>query len=80
MSSTGSPKRTLASAAKRVWGLGGLRAYYRGLGVRQWSCRARESLNRHRLAWLAYSRTCHCRPEGFDNDYSYGSSDIQPLI
>ena len=34
MSSTGDPNRTLASAAKRVWALGGLRAYYRGLGVR----------------------------------------------
>ncbi|KAH9999315.1 mitochondrial carrier [Russula vinacea] len=33
MSSTGGPNRTLASAAKRVWALGGLRAYYRGLGV-----------------------------------------------
>jgi solute carrier family 25 (mitochondrial phosphate transporter), member 23/24/25/41 len=34
MSSTGEPNRTLASAAKRVWALGGFRAYYRGLGVR----------------------------------------------
>jgi solute carrier family 25 (mitochondrial phosphate transporter), member 23/24/25/41 len=34
MSSTGAQKRTLASAAKRVWALGGFRAYYRGLGVR----------------------------------------------
>ncbi|KAI0269139.1 mitochondrial carrier [Gloeopeniophorella convolvens] len=33
MSSTGEPNRTLATAAKRVWALGGIRAYYRGLGV-----------------------------------------------
>ncbi|KAI0254397.1 mitochondrial carrier [Lactifluus subvellereus] len=33
MSSTEGTNRTLASAAKRVWALGGLRAYYRGLGV-----------------------------------------------
>lgn len=37
MSSTGEPRRTLASAAKRLWGLGGFRAYYRGLGVRHFS-------------------------------------------
>jgi hypothetical protein len=34
MSSTAEPNRTLASAAKRVWALGGFRACYRGLGVR----------------------------------------------
>jgi hypothetical protein len=34
MSNTGEPNRTLASAAKRIWALGGLKAYYRGLGVR----------------------------------------------
>lgn len=34
MSNAGEPKRTLASAAKRVWALGRFRAYYRGLGVR----------------------------------------------
>src|SRR6266852_1817364 len=61
MSSTESPKRSLATAAKRVWALGGLKAYYRGLGVRQWLCPARKLLNRFRLAWLAYSRTCRCR-------------------
>jgi len=33
MSSTGEPNRTLALAAKRIWALGGLKAYYRGLGV-----------------------------------------------
>jgi len=33
MSSTGETRRTLASAAKRLWALGGFRAYYRGLGV-----------------------------------------------
>lgn len=33
MSSTEIPKRSLASAAKQVWTLGGLKAYYRGLGV-----------------------------------------------
>ncbi|KAI0284382.1 mitochondrial carrier [Russula aff. rugulosa BPL654] len=33
MSSTETSKRSLATAAKRVWALGGLRAYYRGLGV-----------------------------------------------
>jgi solute carrier family 25 phosphate transporter 23/24/25/41 len=60
MSSTESPKQSLASAARQVWALGGLRAYYRGLGVRQWLCPARKSLNRYRLAWLAYSRTCRC--------------------
>ncbi|KAI0036819.1 mitochondrial carrier [Vararia minispora EC-137] len=33
MSSTGETKRTLMQAAKHVWALGGLRAYYRGLGI-----------------------------------------------
>ncbi|KAA1466367.1 mitochondrial carrier [Dentipellis sp. KUC8613] len=33
MSSTGEPNRTLLSAAKRLWKLGGFRAYYRGLGI-----------------------------------------------
>lgn len=33
MSSTGGQKRSFVSAAKRVWSLGGLRAYYRGLTV-----------------------------------------------
>ena len=80
MSSTGGQKRTLVSAAKRVWGLGGLRAYYRGLGVRQWLRPTRESLNRHRLAWLAYSRTCHCCPEGLIAITHMHSSDILPLI
>ncbi|KAH8105887.1 mitochondrial carrier [Cristinia sonorae] len=32
MSSTGE-RRTLVEAAKRVWGLGGMRAFYRGLGI-----------------------------------------------
>ena len=41
MSST-ERKRSLAKAAKRVWALGGLKAYYRGLGVRQWLCPARK--------------------------------------
>jgi hypothetical protein len=35
MSSTEGSDRALALAAKRVWALGGLRAYYRGLGVRK---------------------------------------------
>jgi hypothetical protein len=34
MSSTEGTNRTLILAAKRVWALGGLKAYYRGLGVR----------------------------------------------
>ena len=80
MSSTGGPNRTLASAVKRVWALGGLRAYYRGLGVRYWLCPARESLNRYRLAWLAYSRTCRLSSRGVDDDCSHVSSDILPLI
>ena len=33
MSNAGEPKRTLIEAAKRVWGLGGVKAYYRGLSV-----------------------------------------------
>ncbi|EMD40763.1 hypothetical protein CERSUDRAFT_111350 [Gelatoporia subvermispora B] len=33
MSSTGTQKRTLLSAAHRVWGLGGFRAFYRGLTI-----------------------------------------------
>ncbi|THH14673.1 hypothetical protein EW146_g5689 [Bondarzewia mesenterica] len=33
MSSTGVPNKTLMSAAKRVWALGGFRAYYRGLTI-----------------------------------------------
>ncbi|KAI0940015.1 hypothetical protein AcV5_001236 [Taiwanofungus camphoratus] len=33
MSSTGQQKRTLLSAARRVWGLGGFRAFYRGLTI-----------------------------------------------
>ncbi|VDC07322.1 unnamed protein product [Peniophora sp. CBMAI 1063] len=33
MSSTGETKRTLVSAAKTLWGLGGVRAYYRGLAI-----------------------------------------------
>src|SRR6267154_2817343 len=61
MSSTESPKQSLASAARQVWALGGLRAYYRGLGVRQWLCPARKSLNLYRSAWLECSRTCRCR-------------------
>jgi solute carrier family 25 phosphate transporter 23/24/25/41 len=34
MSSTGGQKRHLVDAARRVWQLGGLRAFYRGLTVR----------------------------------------------
>jgi hypothetical protein len=34
MSTTGDQKRTLVAAARRLWGLGGLPAYYRGLTVR----------------------------------------------
>ena len=34
MSSTGDTRRSMVDAAKRIWGLGGFRAYYRGLGVR----------------------------------------------
>ncbi|KAI9512195.1 mitochondrial carrier [Russula earlei] len=33
MSSTEGSNRTLASAARRLWALGGFKAYYRGLGV-----------------------------------------------
>ncbi|KAI0322512.1 mitochondrial carrier [Amylostereum chailletii] len=33
MSSTGETKRTLVSAAKHLWALGGVRAYYRGLPI-----------------------------------------------
>lgn len=33
MSSTGESKLTLLQAAQKLWGLGGVRAYYRGLGV-----------------------------------------------
>ena len=33
MSSTGQSKRTLAGAAKKVYGMGGVRAFYRGLTV-----------------------------------------------
>ncbi|KZS97948.1 mitochondrial carrier [Sistotremastrum niveocremeum HHB9708] len=33
MSSTGRQERTLIQAAKRLWGLGGTRAYYRGLTI-----------------------------------------------
>ncbi|KAF9464486.1 mitochondrial carrier domain-containing protein [Collybia nuda] len=33
MSSTAQQKRTLAEAARHVWGLGGIRAYYRGLTI-----------------------------------------------
>jgi len=35
MSTTGDQKRTLVAAARRVWQLGGVPAYYRGLTVRQ---------------------------------------------
>ena len=38
MSSTEGTDRALALAAKRVWALGGVRAYYRGLGVRELVC------------------------------------------
>jgi solute carrier family 25 phosphate transporter 23/24/25/41 len=34
MSSTGENKRTLVSAIRHVWSLGGIRGYYRGLTVR----------------------------------------------
>jgi len=34
MSNTSANKRTFASAIRHVWGLGGFRAYYRGLTVR----------------------------------------------
>ncbi|KAI0045310.1 mitochondrial carrier [Auriscalpium vulgare] len=33
MSSAGEPRRSLVNAAQRLWALGGLRAYYRGLGA-----------------------------------------------
>ena len=33
MSTTGETKRDVISAARRVWALGGMRAYYRGLTV-----------------------------------------------
>lgn len=33
MSSTGESKRTLIEASRRLWAMGGLRAYYRGLIV-----------------------------------------------
>jgi hypothetical protein len=35
MSSTGQQKRTLLEAARKLWALGGVRAYYRGLTVSQ---------------------------------------------
>jgi len=34
MSNTGGQKRTLVSAVRHVWALGGVKAYYRGLAVR----------------------------------------------
>lgn len=34
MMSSAGERRSLRDAARRVWGLGGMRAYYRGLGVR----------------------------------------------
>ena len=33
MSNTGQQKRTLIDAGRHLWGLGGMRAYYRGLTV-----------------------------------------------
>jgi len=33
MSSTGEPKRSLIEASKKLWALGGVRAYYRGLVI-----------------------------------------------
>src|SRR6266702_3029322 len=65
MSSTEGTDRALALAARRVWALGGLRAYYRGLGVRKSVARVhahtpQKSLNHNRLAWSAYSRTFCC--------------------
>ena len=43
MSDVGGQRRTLLEAVKRVYSLGGMRAYYRGLGVScrnylQWGC------------------------------------------
>jgi len=38
MSNTGEQKRTLKAAIRHLWGLGGLRAYYRGLTVRYLTC------------------------------------------
>jgi solute carrier family 25 phosphate transporter 23/24/25/41 len=35
MSSTGQQKKSLIDAARHLWGLGGARAYYRGLTVRK---------------------------------------------
>lgn len=40
MSSTGE-RRSLVEAARRVWGLGGMRAFYRGLTVRHCVCQQR---------------------------------------
>ena len=34
MSSTGLQKRTLVAAARHLWAIGGIHAYYRGLSVR----------------------------------------------
>jgi hypothetical protein len=34
MSTKGEVRLTLVNAARHLWGLGGLRAYYRGLAVR----------------------------------------------
>lgn len=58
MSSTEGKNRTLASAAKRVWALGGLNAYYRGLGVRHCfhSPRSSRSLVIGRSGWRIPAR------------------------
>jgi hypothetical protein len=44
MSSTGQQKRTLIEAARHLWGLGGARAYYRGLTVRTKKYMTRDTL------------------------------------
>ncbi|CCM03175.1 uncharacterized protein FIBRA_05297 [Fibroporia radiculosa] len=61
MSSTGEHKRTLLSAARRVWALGGIRAFYRGLtiglvGVFPYSAIDMSTFEALKLAYLRSTR------------------------
>jgi solute carrier family 25 (mitochondrial phosphate transporter), member 23/24/25/41 len=66
MSSTGQQKKSLIDAARHLWGLGGARAYYRGLTVRNMitrqSCFSSLISVINRLASLVSSRPCSSFP------------------
>lgn len=52
MSSTGLQKRTLVAAARRLWAIGGVRAYYRGLSVRSFYFVGIHKLIKNLVDWI----------------------------